>query len=449
MIRNEVGMSDRFAQHFTLKKLIHFVLPSIAMMVFPSVYGVVDGLFVSNYAGKTPFAAVNLILPFVMILGSVGFMIGTGGSALTARTMGEGKKEQAERYFSMAVIFTMISGVIISIMGFVFMRKIAWLLGATAEMIDDCVLYGRILMISTTMYMLQNVFQAFLVTAGKPKLGLKITALAGIANMILDAVFLGVFGWGVAGAAAASVISEFMGGLLPLFYFLQKNDSLLHLRKTQLESKPIIRICTNGSSEFMSTIAGNLVSMMYNHQLIQYAGENGVAAYGVMMYVYLVFAAVFMGYSVGSAPIISYQYGADNKEELKNLYRKSKRIMLSAGLCMTLLAELLGGKIAVLFVGYDEALHQLTEHAFHVYSLNFILCGFNIFASSFFTALNNGRVSAAISFIRTLIFEMVCVLVLPLIFGIEGIWAALPVSEVFSSISAIFFLKKHQKQYGY
>ncbi|NCB32855.1 MAG: MATE family efflux transporter, partial [Erysipelotrichia bacterium] len=377
------------------------------------------------------------------------FMIGSGGSALTARTMGEGKKELAERYFSMAVIFTVICGIVISILGFVYMRKIAWLLGATAEMIDDCVLYGRILMISTTVFMLQNVFQAFLVTAGKPKMGLMITAAAGITNVILDGLFLGVFGWGIAGAASASVISEFIGGLLPLFYFIRKNDSLLQLRRTSLEIKPLTRICTNGSSEFMSTIAANLTSMMYNHQLIQYVGENGVASYGVVMYVYLLFAAVFMGYSVGSTPIISYQYGAQNKKELKSLYKKSKWIMLVAGVCMTVLAELFCGRIASLFVGYDDALCQMTTHAFQIYSLNFILCGFNIFASSFFTALNNGRVSAAISFIRTLVLEMACVLILPRIFGIEGIWAALPLSGLLSSVVASFYLHRYQKVYGY
>ncbi|MCH4207922.1 MAG: MATE family efflux transporter [Solobacterium sp.] len=439
----------QLSEHFTYSKLFRFVLPSIIMMVFTSIYGVVDGLFVSNYVGKTPFAAVNLIMPFIMILGAVGFMIGTGGSALTARTLGEGKKELADRYFSMAVLLTIVSGITISVLGLIFLEPIAYWMGATADMIDYCLLYGRILLCSTTMYMLQNVFQSFLVAAEKPKLGLIFTIAAGVTNMVLDALFMAVFNWGLAGAAAATVISESIGGLLPLIYFLRKNNSRLHLVRTKLEWHPVVRMCSNGASEFMSTTAGSLVSILYNSQLMMYAGEDGVAAYGVMMYVYFVFAGMFMGYAVGSAPIVSYHYGASHRDEVKNMLHKSLKIMIITGIAMLVLAQALSGTIASIFVGYDAELCAFTKHAFSIYSWNFVLCGINVYASSFFTALNNGGISAAISFIRTLVFEMACVLILPRFFGIDGIWAALPLAEVLSFFVSAGFLIKNRKRYHY
>lgn len=442
-------MNIQLSDHFDYKRLLRFVFPSIIMMVFTSVYGVVDGLFVSNFVGKTSFAAVNLVMPFIMILGGVGFMLGTGGSALVAKTLGEGRKETANRYFTMMIYLTLILGVLLSGIGIVFMRPISILLGATDAMLTECVVYGRTVLFFNTAFMLQNVFQSFLITAEKPKLGLWATVAAGLSNMVLDALFIAGFHWGVAGAALATGLSQCIGGILPLLYFLRPNRSLLRLTKTRPESAVLLKACFNGSSELMSNISMSLVSMLYNFQLIRFSGENGVAAYGVLMYVQFVFVAVFIGYAIGSAPIVGYHYGAGNHPELKNMLQKSTVLMLAGGLIMTILAEVLAQPLAGIFVGYDAELFDMTVHAFRLFAFSFLLAGMNIFASSFFTALNNGGVSAAISFLRTLVFQMLSVLILPVFFGIDGIWWAITVAEVLACLVAGVFLVALRKKYHY
>lgn len=441
----KISLSD----HFTYRKLLKFVAPSAVMMMFTSIYGVVDGLFVSNYVGKVPFAAINLVMPFIMILGGIGFMIGTGGSALVSKTLGEGDREKANRYFTMMIYLSLICGAAASVIGFVFIRPISYLLGATDAMIGDCVEYGRMIFLFTTAFMMQNVFQSFLVTAEKPRLGLLATVGAGVTNMALDAWFIVGLGWGVKGAALATGISQTVGGILPLIYFLRPNSSLLKITRTKLEGRPVFLAVTNGSSELMSNISASVVSMIYNIQLMKFAGEDGVAAYGVLMYVQFVFIALFIGYAIGSAPIIGYHYGAINHSELKNMLKKSIVIMSISGIIMTLLAQALALPLAKVFVGYDEGLFDMTVHAFRVFSFSFILAGINIFASSFFTALNNGAVSAAISFLRTLIFQSTAVIVLPMIWELDGIWLSITVAEVFALIISVTFLAAKRKKYNY
>ena len=431
---------------FTYRKLFRFTLPSIVMMVFTSIYGVVDGYFISNYAGKTAFASVNLVMPFIMILGGMGFMIGTGGTALVSVVLGQKDHERANRYFSMMIYLTVIMGVILSVLGFTFMKSIAALLGATEEMLADCVLYGRIVISFTTAFMLQNVFQSFLIAAEKPKFGLVVTMIAGATNMVLDWLFVGVFGWGVAGAAAATGLSQCAGGLVPLIYFLLPNKSLLRLTRTKLELIPLLKACGNGSSELMSNISSSVVSMIYNFQLLKYIGENGVSAFGVLMYVQFIFVAIFIGYSIGCAPVVSYHYGAGNSPEVKNMLKKSMLLMGTLGVLLSALAFCLAEPLAKIFVGYDAELHALTSHAFRLFSFSFLLAGFNIYCSSFFTALNNGAISAAVSFLRTLVFQTSAVLILPLILGVDGIWLSNAFAEVFAfAISAIFLIAKRKK----
>lgn len=444
-MKTAIQLSD----HFTYKKLFRFCLPPIVMMIFTSIYGVVDGFFVSNFVGKVPFAAINLIYPFVMILGGVGFMVGTGGSAWVAKTLGEGAKENACRYFTMMVKLTVILGVILSVIGIALLRPISYLLGATEAMIDDCVVYGRLVLVFNTAFMLQNVFQAFLATAEKPKLGLAATLAAGFTNMALDALFIAVFRWGVAGAALATGISQCVGGILPLIYFLRPNSSLLRLAKTKMEGKVLAKACANGSSELMSNIAASLVSVLYNRQLLRLVGENGVAAYGTLMYIQFIFIAVFIGYTIGTAPVISYHYGAQNHGELKSLLRKSFILMGAAGVIMMILAQALAGPLAKIFVGYDAELFEMTKHAFRLFSFSFLLAGVNIFASAFFTALNNGGISAAISFLRTLVFQVLSVLILPVFFDLDGIWWAITVAEVLASVISLTFLIAKRKKYHY
>ncbi len=439
----------RLSDHFSYSKLLRFTLPSICMMVFTSIYGVVDGLFVSNFAGKTPFAAINLVMPFIMILGGMGFMIGTGGTALVSKLMGEGKKDEANSTFSMMVLFTLLLGIVLSAVGFLTIRPVSYFLGATDAMIDDCVLYGRIVTGFTFAFMLQNVFQSFFIAAEKPRLGLIVTVAAGITNMVLDALFIAVFNWGVAGAAIATGLSQCVGGVLPLIYFLRPNDSLLRMRPTSLRLCPILQACGNGSSELMSNISSSLVGMLYNFQLMRLIGEDGVSAYGVLMYVQFIFVAIFIGYSIGCAPVVSFHFGAQNHSELKSLLRKSTLLMASGGVLLTIAARLLAAPLARLFVGYDAGLFELTSHAFRLFSWSFLLAGFNIFVSGFFTALNNGAISAAISFLRTLVFQTASVLILPLLLGVDGIWWAITVAEMFAFLISLMFLYLKRNKYHY
>ena len=442
-------MSIQLSEHFTYKKLFRFCLPTIAMMLCTSLYSIVDGYFVSNYVGKTAFASVNLIMPVLMIFGCFGFMIGTGGSALVGKTLGEGKRETADRYFTMLVYLTLILGVILSVAGVIFMRPIAYMLGATDAMIEDCVTYGRIMNGFNTAFMLQYLFQSFFVTAEKPQLGFLVTVAAGCTNVVLDALFSAVFQWGAAGAAWASVIGQCIGGVLPLFYFLRPNSSLLRLRNTGLDINIWIKSCLNGSSELMTNISTSLVGILYNFQLMKYAGENGVAAYGVVMYTQFVFAAVFLGYTIGTGPIVSYHYGAGNHDELKNMLKKSLVLMLGGGTAMLVLASALAVPLSDFFVGYDQELCQITRHALSIYAYSFVLYGVNVFASAFFTALNNGGVSAAIAFLRTLVFQTLAVLGLPILLGLDGIWWAVTAAEIIALMVSVSFLIVKRKQYHY
>lgn len=444
-MKDHIKLSD----HFNYTRLLLFVFPSIIMMLFTSVYCVVDGLFVSNFAGKTSFAAINLVMPFVMLLGGIGFMLGTGGTALVSKTLGEGDNQKANRYFSMIIIFTLILGLFLTTLGIIFIRPVALFLGATPGMIDDCVLYGRIVTGFTFAFMLQNVFQSFLIAAEKPKFGLVTTIAAGVTNIILDWLFVAVFKWGVAGAAIATGISQCVGGIIPLVYFLRPNKSRLRLVAAPLKLKPLLIACGNGSSELMSNISSSVVSIVYNFQLLKYLGENGISAYGVLMYVQFIFVAIYIGYSIGVAPIVGYHFGAQNHTELKNLLKISTLLMISSGIALTASALLLSSPLAHIFVGYDKELFNLTCHAFKLFSFAFLFAGFNIFASSFFTALSNGGISAAISFLRTLLLQTSSVLFLPFVFGVDGIWYAITAAEIFASCISVLFLVMNRKKYKY
>ena len=443
-------MTIQLSEHFTYKKIFRFALPSIVMMVFTSIYGVVDGTFVSNFVGKTPFAAVNLVWPFLMILGAFGFMIGTGGSALVAKTLGENKKEDANRYFTMLITLVVILGVLLTIIGLIVLRPLSSALGASGQMLEDCVTYGRTLMIFNTAFMLQSVFQSLFITAEKPRLGLIMTVAAGLTNMVLDALFIAVFKWGLVGAALASGLSQCIGGILPLIYFLSsKNDTPLKFVKTKLEGKILLKACANGVSELMTTVSSSLVSMLYNFQLMRLAGQNGIAAYGAVMYVEFAFVAVFIGYSIGTAPIVSYHYGSENHDEVKNMLQKSFKIMSVLGITMMLLAQMLASPLAKVFVGYDKQLFDMTVHGFRLFSFYFILAGINIYSSSFFTALNNGMISAIISFSRTLGFETLAVIILPIFLQLDGVWLAITVAEICAFVISISFLIAKREKYHY
>lgn len=442
-------MKIQLSDHFTYRRLLRFTFPSIVMMIFTSIYGVVDGLFVSNFVGKTPFAAVNLIMPFLMLLGCLGFMIGTGGSAIVAMTLGEGKADLANRYFSMMVYVTIAAGAVLSVLGLITFPAVSAMLGAEGEMLADCILYGRILLPAVPAFMLQNVFQSFLVTAEKPQLGLAVTIGAGITNIVLDALLVAVFPMGIVGAALATTISQLVGGLVPLVYFCRNRSGLLRLGRPCFYGKVLVKTCLNGSSELMTNLSMSLVNILYNFQLIRFAGEDGIAAYGVIMYVNFIFIAMFLGYSIGSAPLTGYHYGAGGLDEVRSLLKKSLVIMGTAGIALTGLAEVLAFPLARIFVGYDPELCTITGRGFMIYSFSFLVMGFNIYGSAYFTSLGNGPVSAAISFLRTLVFQVAAVVALPVWTGLDGIWLAVVAAEVPAlAVTVFFFVTTWKKYFG-
>lgn len=442
-------MKISLSSHFTYRRLLRFTLPSMVMMVFTSIYGVVDGFFVSNFVGKTPFTAVNFIMPFLMILGTVGFMFGTGGSALVSKTMGEGDRDKANRIFSLLVYVSAIIGVIIAVLGIAFIRPIAVLLGAEGEMLKQCVLYGRIILLALPAFILQMEFQSFFITAERPTLGLAVTVASGVTNMVLDALLVGILPLGLVGAAVATAISQLVGGIIPLVYFASKQTSLLKLTKTNFDGKALLKTCTNGSSELMSNVSMSLVGMLYNVQLLKYAGEDGVAAYGVMMYVNMIFIAVFIGYSIGTAPVIGFHFGARNKEELHGILKRSAVILSVFSVCMLGAGIALARPLSLLFVGYDDALLEMTVNGFFIFAFSFLFAGFAIFFSGFFTALNDGLTSAFISFLRTLVFQILAVMLLPLILGIDGIWISVVIAEAMAVLVGAICLFAKKNKYGY
>lgn len=442
-------MKIQLSEHFTYSKLLRFTFPSIIMMIFTSIYSVIDGLFVSNFAGKTALAAINIIYPFIMAVGALGFMMGTGGSALVGRLLGEGEKEKANKTFSLIVYTTAIAGILLSALAFLLVPTVSRLFGASGQLLDYCILYGRICFLSMPCFMLQNVFQCFFITAEKPRLGLDVILSAGITNMVLDFLFVAIFGLGLKGAAIATVCGEIIGGLVPILYFAGRNHSLLRLGRTSFDAGSILKTCTNGSSELMTELSSSVVTVLYNTQLMKIAGENGVAAYSTIMYVNFIFVAIFLGYSLGSAPIISFHYGAGNHDELKNMRKKSLRLIAVWGIGMTIISHIFALPFARFFVGYDSELLAMTIHGFRIYAFVYLLNGFNIFGSSFFTALNNGMVSATISFLRTLVFEVICILLLPVFFGIDGIWSAVLVAEALALCVTSFFLITKRSRYHY
>lgn len=442
-------MKIQLSDHFTYKRLIRFTVSTVLMLICTSLYSVVDGFFVSNFVGKTPFAAVNLIMPILMGVGTIGFMIGTGGSAIVSITLGEGKRKLANQYFSMLIYSALILSIIFSLIGVIYIRQISTALGATGELLDNCMVYGRILFLALPAFVLQSTFQCFFVTAEKPGLSLKISVISGLTNIVLDFVFIAVLHWGIVGAAVATAIGQLIGGVVPIIYFAKKNNSLLQFAKTQFEAKILLKTFANGSSEMVTNLSASVVNILYNFQLMKFAGESGVAAYGIIMYVNFIFMAVYLGYSIGSAPIISYHYGAQNHNELKNLFEKSLKLVLGAGVFLTLLAEIFNKPLVSIFASYDAELFAMTSHGFRLYCVAFLAMGLNVWGSAFFTSLNNGIVSAVISFMRSLVFQVAAVLVLPTLIGMEGVWFSIVVAEFLALCVTAFFLVTRRKQYHY
>lgn len=442
-------MKIQLSDHFVYSKLLRFTIPSIIMMIFTSIYSIIDGLFTSNFAGKIPFAAINLIMPLVMLFSGLGFMFGTGGSALVSKYLGEEKLEKANRTFSFIVYFAIVFGIVMSAVFYFIIPSAAKFLGAKDEILKYSVMYARTLSFGVTAFMLQSIFQSFLIAAEKPQFGLALTLAAGFTNIILDALFIGVFKWGVVGAALATDFSYVIGGIIPLVYFITARTGKLRLGKSSFDVKALLKTVTNGSSELMTNISSSIVGMLYNVMLLKYVGVDGVAAYGVIMYVGMIFAAIFIGYSMGVAPVVSYNYGAENSSELKNLFNKSLVIISLVSVFMLIASESAAGLLASIFTSYDEALFNLTKKAFKIYSVGFLFCGLNIFGSSFFTALNNGIVSALLAFVRTLIFQVAFILLFPVLLGSNGIWMASPASEIFSMILTLSCFIALKKKYNY
>ncbi len=442
-------MKIQLSDHFTYGRILRFVIPSILMIICTSIYGIVDGFFISNFAGKEPFAAVNLIMPVIMAAGAIGFMVGTGGSAVVSTALGEGKKKEAGRYFSMLIYVAFIVGCVMAVIGFFTVRPVSVFLGATEGLIDYCVVYGRICFLFMPAFILQYALMSFFAVAEKPTLSLFVSIAAGIINGVLDYVFIDIFKWGVAGAALATGAGQIVGGIIPLIYFIYKKDLPINLVKTGFDFKVIKKAMGNGASEMVTNLATSVVSMVYNFQLMKMFGENGVAAYGIIMYESIIFMALFFGYSMGSAPIVSYHYGAANTDELKNLFRKSIVILFATGIVIFGLSELTAPLLVKIFAGKDKELFDVTLMGFRMYSISFIIMGFSVWGSSFFTALNNGVVSAVLSFLKTMVFEVASVIILPFILGKNGIWLSISLAELMALMLTAFFIVRNRKKYHY
>ena len=442
-------MRIKLSDHFSYGRLLRFTMPSVVMMVVSSIYSVVDGLFVSNLVGDMALSAVNIIFPVTMIIGAFGFMLGTGGSAIVARTLGEGQRELAQRYFSMILYSVMGLGGVLSVTCALLTEPIARLAGASDLLMADCVAYGRVMLAGSVIFMLQTTFQSFFVVAERPMLGLGFSVAAGLTNMGLDYVLIAVLDMGIAGAAWATVAGYCVGGLIPLVYFMTGERAGLRLTRTQLYGKQLLSACGNGSSELMSNISASIVGILYNIQLMRLVGESGVAAYSVMMYVDFVFVAAFLGFSIGSAPIVSYHYGADNRGELQSVFRKSAAIVAVTSCVMVLASETLSQPLSAAFVGYNPQLMEMTVHGFRLFALNYLFCGVNIYASAFFTALCNGAVSALISFMRSFLLRGGMVLLLPMFWDLDGIWWAVVFAEGLGALVSSYFLASRRRVYHY
>lgn len=439
----------QFDQHFTYKKILHATFPPIIMMLFTSLYSVVDGLFLSNLAGKDAFAAVGFITPYLMMFNSIGFMFGTGGSALIAKKLGEKNSEDANEIFTTLVFSSALTGVILTVLGQIFLLPAATLQGASGKLLENSLAYGRIYLLGTSACVVQFEFQALYATSGKSRLGLISAVISGLLNIFLDALFLGAFSWGIKGAAVATILSQWFGGLFPFIFYGRKNSSHLRLIKSRFRGRELLKICANGSSETVNNLSISAVSLFYNIQLIAYAGPDGIAAYGIMNYVSFLFTAVFWGYISGIAPVISYHFGAENRKELQSLLRKSLILVSCCSITMFLLSELLAGPISMIYAGYSPELMTLSVHGFRLFAFSFIFSGLSIFFSSFFTALNNGLISAILSASRVFLFQIPAVLLLPLIWKLDGIWLSVGIAECMCVLLGIFFLIKNRKRYGY
>ena len=439
----------QLSDHFTYKKLIRYSIPMIGVLILTSIYGVVDGLFISNVEGDIAFSAVNLILPGVMMFSSIGFMMGSGGAAIVSKTLGEGKKEKASQYFSMIVYFLIIIGIVCAILGCILTKQISSLLGASEKMEKYCIEYGRVLFLFLPFMMLQYMFQSFFAVAEKPNVGLLITLCAGITNAIGDYLLIVVFRLGITGAAVASGASMVVGSVPAIIYFAFKKDLKFKLVPTKFDWKALGHTMSNGSSEMVTNISMSFVNMLYNAQLMKYYGENGVSAYGVIMYVGFIFSGCYMGVSQAVAPVVGYNYGASNEEELKNVFKKSLIILAVMAIFLTGSAEALSKPLAYVLFSHNEELLKLTTYAIRLYAIGYTISWINIFGSAFFTGLNNGLVSAIISFGRMLVFQLATIFILPLIFDSTGLWLAMPVSEVFSLIVTVTFFITMRKKYNY
>ena len=439
----------QLSDHFTYKKIARFTIPSIAMMIFMSIYGVVDGFFVSNYVGGTEFAALNLIMPYIMIFGAVGLMFGTGGSALVAFILGTGDKKKANEVYSLIVYILIALGLLFMVIGIVFARPMSILLGADEGMLPHCVLYARVCFLGAMPFTLQFAFQSFFVTAEKPRLGLYITVAAGVTNMFLDWLLVGVLRLGLAGAAAATDLGMAVGGIIPVIYFACPNSSLLRLGKMKWYGRELFKAAGNGASEFMSNISMSIVNMLYNLQLMKYAGERGVSAYGIIMYTNFIFIGYFVGYGLGIAPVIGFNHGANNRDELKNVYGKSMKIVLVSSALMMGLSMVSARVLALIFASADIELLNMTINAIRIYSICYLFTGVNIFGSAFFTALNNGKISALISFMRVLVFQVLFLTILPRLFALNGIWFSIVSAECCAVILTFICLWANRKRYQY
>ena len=419
------------------------------MMLFTSMYGVVDGLYLSHFSGKEAFAAITLIIPLPLLIGAWAYMIGAGGSAVIAKAIASDRQKDANEYFSFLVLISVLGSILLAGIGEIFLEPCAKLLGANDEMLPFCMTYGRILIAAVPLYVLQNVFQSFLTVAEHPKIGLAINLVSAFLNMALNFVFIRITNEVVTAVALATVVSQFVGGITPFVFFVRSKSTTLRFGRPHMPMSLLGPVFANGVSEFVSEIFHPLASVMYNYKLMELTGLNGVAAYGVLMNVGFLFGSVFLGFAVGSAPLFTYKYEREDHDELHSLFIKSTISVVLMGFLLYGVACMIEGPFAAEFFGGDELLITMTEEAFALHSLSYMVMGLAVFASAFFTAIHDSRVSFLISFLRTLLFEVLAILLLPMLFDLNGVWAASLTSEVLTLLVTVGLLISKKEKYQY
>ncbi len=442
-------MEHALAKKFSLASLLLFAAPNIIMMIVLSMYIIVDGMFVARFIGTTALSAINMFYPAICFEMALGIMIATGGSAIAAKKLGEGKQKEAQNNLSFLMVVEGSFGIVIAVVGNLFTAEIVSFLGASAAQAPLSITYAKIIFSFAPAFFLQTAFQTFFVTAGKPALGLIVTILGGVANILLDYIFMAPLRLGVTGAAIATGIGYCIPAMVGVIFFLKAKTNPFHFVRPRFDGKVLLQACANGSSEMVTNLSNAVTTFLFNFTLLQFYGEDGVASITIILYFQYLFTALYFGYSNGIAPIISYKYGNDDRKQLQALFKNSVLFLIISSIAANVLLHFTISKLLTIFTAENSPVYQITLHGFSIYSMAFMIMGLGIFSSAMFTAFSDGITSAIISFSRTFLFIVGAILLLPAILGERGVWLAVPIAEAFGFLISILYLIGKKQKFHY